>query len=364
MRTLALVVGIILSVNCLAQDLWGTLPAGQHSVGFRLMRETDPTRAQRPMVVTVWYPGKSSSSAKPVLFKHYLESRIINATFSEPTESEKKDGYERFHKALAMPHVAGVEVAPDKFETVLNTPTKAFWDLPEATGKFPLVVMRSEPEGLSVTAEYLASNGFVVAAIHAPYDQGDLPESMYAASDTDDITWLLNRTTSFGNVDQGKIAAIGFGGGIQAAFFLTMRSDRIKGLVNLEGGVFGPRSKTDKSINYHPDKMKTPMLHIVAASQQKEDDIQQQRALKHQPLFRAFLQDDKLRHHDISIYGRIANRTSQARTGAAAHSLDQVYTTTHQLILEFLRLSVAGKTDLFIADMRYMPVISLEKFPR
>src|ERR1044071_6145781 len=97
-------------------------------------------------------------------------------------------------------------------------------------------------ESLSVTAEYLASNGFVVVAVNGPYPKVQPPDSLIHAEPTKHIQWLVKYVSKFKNVDQDKLMALGFGGGIQPAFYLTMTSDKIKALVNLEGGVFGPRS--------------------------------------------------------------------------------------------------------------------------
>ncbi|MEJ0029476.1 MAG: hypothetical protein WDO15_03530 [Bacteroidota bacterium] len=74
---------------------------------------------------------------------------------------------------------------------------------------------------------------------------------------------MLNYVSKFKNVDQDKLMALGFGGGIQSAFYLTMKSDKIKALVNLEGGVFSHDQKQKKSPDYNPSMMRTPMLHIV-----------------------------------------------------------------------------------------------------
>lgn len=360
-RTFVFAVVLIASGDCIAQQLWGSLPVGPHAVGFKLMRERDPARDNRPMVVSLWYPGRASASARQVLLKDYPSARIINATFTEPTEDEKKQQYLQLHHVLEAPFIFGAKLSYDQFAPVLEAPTAAKWDLKEARGKFPLVVMRSEPEGLSVTAEYLASNGFVVAAIHAPYDQDQQPDSLFYVSATKDLLWLLNRTKSLGSVDQNKIAAIGFGGGVQGAFYITMLTDKIKGLVNLEGGVFGPRSKTDKNINYFPEKMRTPMLHIIATSQQKEDDIAQESALVNTTLYRAFVQHESLRHHDFSIYGRVYGRGLNGRTGFS-ETIDPTYTAAHTMMVEFLKLAVEGKASAFQVDQRFMPFISLEKF--
>ncbi len=351
MIRILLLMSLLASGNCLAQQLWGSLAQassadkqGKYTVGFKVIRERDNARGNRPMLVSLWYPGKPSATAKSVLFRDYF----VDA-----------GGAEDFQRTMERPFIANAKISDENFNRVLDLATAAKWNLAEANGKFPAVLMSSETESLSVTAEYLASNGFVVAAVNAPYDQQQPADSLLWVQPTEDFRWLVNYTKTLRNIDQAKLTCLGFGGGIQSPFYLTMKSDNIKALVNLDGGVFGPRSLTNKSIEYKPANMKTPMLHIVSSYQRHEDDVRQQEALVNTRLFRAFIQHEGLYHHDFSIYGRVLNKGLKMR-GPLGDIADQTYAAAHRLILEFLQLAVAGKANSFVIDQRYMPFISLE----
>jgi len=358
MTRICLLVLILMSTNSFAQELWGHLAPGQYSVGFKVIRERDHARNARPMQVSLWYPSASPTAGEQVLFKDYLAAGIINQSFSQPSENEKTLAYDDFHKTLERPFIYGSKIPDAAYYHVLDLPTAAKWSIPEADRKFPAVVMSSEPESLSVTAEYLASNGFVVAAVNAPYGGIQPPDSLLWVQPTEDIVWLVSYIAKLKNVDNTKITALGFGGGIQSPFYLAMKTDQIKALVNLEGGVFGPRSLTDKSVDYDPTKMKTPMLHIVTRAQQSEDDVRQQQALVNAKLYRAMIQSEGLRHHDFSIFGRVLNKGLRMR-GDLSDIADQTYVNAHKMILEFLSLAVAGKAASFPVDRRYMPFISI-----
>jgi dienelactone hydrolase len=361
MTRIILSITLLVSTSSFGQQFWGSLTPGQYPVGFKIIREHDDSRGNRPMLVAVWYPGKQSASAKTVLFKDYLASGIINSSFSPPSDSEKKFRYDDFHQTMERPFVSGGQkISGSEWNRVLNIASAAKWDLPEAAGKFPTVLMSSEPEGLSITAEYLASNGFVVAAVNAPYDgQQQPPDSLLWVEPAADILWLKNYTRTLKNTDQSKLAAIGFGGGIQSAFFLTMKTSDINALVNLEGGVFGQRSLTDKSVEYEPSKMKSTMLHIVTPYQRNEDDLGQVNALVNTKLYPAYIQNEGLRHHDFSIYGRVLNKGLNMR-GTLADNADQAFVAVHKMILEFLKLASGGKANTFAVDRRFMPHIALE----
>jgi hypothetical protein len=343
MNPLLLLALFFTSTASYSQQLWGLLTPGKYPVGFKFIQEIDHTRNDRPLLVSLWYPAITPSSAKPVLFKDYFLS-----------------GADDFHKTMERPFIANAKIPDDRFNKILNLETGAKWNLPVAEGKFPTVLMSSEPESLSVTAEYLASNGFVVAAVNGPYGAGQPPDSLLWVQPTQDMQWLLNYVSELENIDQDRLAALGFGGGIQSAFFLTMKTDRLKALVNLEGGVFGPRSLTDKAVGYEPKKMKTPMLHIVTTSQRREDDVQQQRALENTTLYKAYIQHEGLYHHDFSIFGRVLNKGLKMR-GPLGDIADQTYSAAHKMILEFLQMACSQNAAAFQTDRRYMPFIQLDQ---
>lgn len=350
-----LLITFFTSGSSCAQQLWGSLTSGKHPVGFRVIREHDRSRDNRPMLVSLWYPAKPSSSATTVLFKDYLASGVINSSFTPPTESEKTSAYDDFHHTMERPFIANAEIPDTRFNILLELPTAAKWNLAEADGNFPAVLMSTEPESLSVTAEYLASNGFVVAAVNAPYGGEQPPDSLLWIQPTKDMQWLLEYTKNLKNVDQSGINVMGFGGGIQSAFFLSMKSDVIRSIVNLEGGVFGPRSLTDRSRDYHPEKITAPMLHIVTTDQQGEDDVRQQKALVNTLLYKALIQHEGLHHHDFSIYGRALNKGVKMR-GALGDIADQTYATVHRMILEFL-----VNTHSFTTTEKYMPFVRIAR---
>lgn len=337
-----------------AQQLWGELRSGKYPVGYRLIRERDSMRGNRMMCVNVWYPA-ISDAIPPLPFREYLAAGVINSSFDNATEEEKKAVFDDFKRKLETRWVSGVDLSipSDRFEAALDLPTGAGLSRPAAKGRFPVVLMSARPESLSVTAEYLASNGFVAVVIHTTYDQVQPPDSLLYKTATDDLMWGLNYVSKLENSDADRVACLGFGGGIQPAFYLTMTTNRIRALVNLEGGVFGPRSKTDLSPDYHPAKMKTPMLHIVTPETRRDDDFRIVRQLSNTVIYRASLQNDQLLHHDFSIFGRMINK-GLGMAGERAAYADAAFASAHRLILQFLQ----GK---FKPSDQYSPYIAIDK---
>jgi len=333
---------LVLLFSCLqlpAQKLWGNLKAGAHAVGFKTIKQVDALRNNRPMVICVWYPRRvlrtEKSSTQKITFKDYLYSGIINKDFSDPSPEEKIKFAKEFKETILLFEFSGVnENSLQNFKAVLDMPMAAEKNAPEAEGKFPTILMSSEPESLAVTAEWLASQGFVVVAMHTPYNMVMPPDSLIWDAATRDMVWLTEYTKKIDIIDQNRMAAMGFGGGIIPAFLLSMKTTKLKALVNLEGAVFQPFSQVTRSTDYNAVKMKTPMLHIISKGTKKNESEQEIKAINTN-LYRLLVADSRISHQDFSIFGRIVNQGLSLRNDIAADA-EIAYVAAHQLMLEFL----------------------------
>jgi len=107
---------------------WETLRPGSHDVGFRLVEETDTSRAiraagashPRPVRIYVWYPATASRDARPMVFGRYAAMADERRAFARSL------GQERYGEFLQRT-VAAVENAKP------------------AQGPFPLIVVATAP---------------------------------------------------------------------------------------------------------------------------------------------------------------------------------------------------------------------------
>jgi len=319
-----------------AQQLWGTLKAGPNKVGFRVIKDRDRSRNNRPIIISVWYPS-SEALGNSLSFKEYLFTGIINKNFSLPTQFQKDSALKEFKGVLEIPFIMSLpKITDEKFLSVVNTKVRAKSNAAPINRKFPLVLIKSEPESLSVTCEYLASHGFVVVAVHAPYDAVDPPDSLRYYNTTQDLSWVLDHFPQQLReyVDLNKIGALGFAGGVMPSFYLTMKSSRIKGLINIDGNIFQPLALTSRSVDFHPEKMTTPMLHFVTVGTHKNESPAEENTIKPGLLYKVYVKDSRVRHQDFSIFGRIALHGLSMR-GDASLLADEIYNSVHIIILDF-----------------------------
>ena len=155
--------------------LWGGLDSGPHSAGFRVLYLEDATRPwfppelpaetgerpARPVRVSIWYPAASVPSARPMTYREYVQLPPPPAAFR---------GLAAALEARNMASLRQVVRGEQALESLLATSTAAYGDAPPAPGRFPLVIYvsglnESGQHANSVLGEYLASHGFVVAAI-------------------------------------------------------------------------------------------------------------------------------------------------------------------------------------------------------
>jgi hypothetical protein len=134
-------------------------------------------------------------------------------------------------------------------------------------------------------------------------------------------------------VDTSKVSALGFGGGSLAAFYLSMRSNRIKSLVCIEGGIFMPLSKITLSDDYKPANFKIPLLHVVNPHITEGESDAEVKAV-HGIIYRVN-EKVQLRHHDFILFGAIMHRLFQPGEEYARFAM-AVYGELLDLVLCFL----------------------------
>ena len=318
----AFVLAFILSANPVLSQLHGTLKPGSHKVGFKIINDKD--QQGKPLKISIWYPASQIGSAMKL--SDYVDIPSLGG--SQDKNVLRSD----LKKVLELPFVFGITTIPQKdYDNALTTPMFATLDAAVTNGKWPLIISDAEPSLLAVTNEYLASHGFVVAvpAMQYPAPSGD--NTLYQGP-TDGLEQTMNFMLKQSYIDPKRVSALGFGGGALAAFYLGMKSKDIKSLVNIEGGLFMPESKTTLSTDYAPGKFLVPLLHVVNPYITSKENAAEFNAVK-SPKYR-LMEKVRLRHHDFTIYGRIVNGSLKLR-GADGEKATQAYTDLHEHILYF-----------------------------
>jgi hypothetical protein len=311
-----------LITNVTSSQLQGSLKKGAHNVGFKILNvKDDHGKALR---ICIWYPAKEKGTAMKL--SDYVDIPSIGG--SQEKKVLRNELKNTLSFAMDIP-----SIPQSDFDKALTTDVLAVKDAIMETGKWPVIISDCEPTPLVVTNEYLASHGYIVALPAMQYPPPTDDRTLYSGP-TFGLESLLNFMLEQSYVDENNISALGFGGGACAAFYLTMKTNKIRLLVNIEGGLFMAQSKITLSPDYFPGKITATILHIVnphIISSESADEFNAVRSKK----FR-LTEQVQLQHHDFTIYGRIVNGLLHQR-GQDAEKATMVYTELHDQILYFLK---------------------------
>lgn len=319
---------------------WGTLEPGAYRAGFRIDQTTDASRARTLPVIT-WYPAAVTREGRPLPFSELL-ARLRRGDAATATAD--------FAAALRpMQSLIGgklVSLFPDglpddRVVTMGLTPTATFADVPPANGRFPALVYLGAAEEQSVLFEYLASHGYVVAAVP---NLGTSPE--YPGSSdpdrvrrervkADDMGYLLAHVRGLPNVDPSRVGAFGTGVGMTAAARLQIE-ERQLGLVVLTNA---PRGLAPEELA----RLRAPMLFLLADDQPADAQASLRSAVESmRNAERYLLQFTGVGHPQLSSIGRLGDPGRTARDAP----YDQMVTSIRQFLDAIFRNDSAARTAL------------------
>jgi hypothetical protein len=288
----------------LASALFGALAPGPHPVGFRLIMEADVTRPALPpsttavgrqIPIAVWYPAEPSAGASMRL-RDYVVLNEEALTGVPPSDAN----------AAVETFIAGAlgrGLPRAELERLLNTPVSAVRDATTAAARFPLLLFaHGSVETESVMCEYLASHGYVVAAVRSR----GATEVAYRLSrenldamvaDHDFATVRLQREAY---VSSGPIGVVGMSNGAIAGVALQLKRP-VVAIVSLDGGIgenaggtyVGERSDGDVSL------LRAPILHLYAPNNSFLN-LEHLRSYRDAPRLLAFVRG--MRHADFLAY--------------------------------------------------------------
>ncbi|HLA11918.1 MAG TPA: hypothetical protein VJ023_15130 [Pyrinomonadaceae bacterium] len=262
--------------------LWGNLKPGLYSVGYRAVftydltrpfikwdaqgREIVPAGKGRQMQISVWYPAHNAGRKPLMRFEEYVYLAAQELEFSPPTLEKRRQAVDDFMKG---PLSQGASA--DRLWALLRMKTNAIKDAIPAKGSFPLVVYAHvPPSGNSILCEYLASHGFVVAAISwkGTFEYNLDVGLTGVETQIKDIEFVIGVLKADKQVDSDKIAIIGMSFGAISALGLQTRNGDVDALISLDGGigsVFGA-NVVQRTAYYSLSRITTPLIHLYGSN--------------------------------------------------------------------------------------------------
>jgi dienelactone hydrolase len=224
-----------------APPLWNGLTAGQFGVGFRRL-EGGRTR------VDVWYP--SADTGRRMVFRDYVGAAT--------------DGLADF---LRNTGIGSVTV-----DSFVNSPLRAIENGQPVTGRFPLVLLahgnQQDAADQAILAEFLASNGFVVASTPSPMlrermeRQSQLAD--FAEMQAADLRAAVATVATVVPADTSRLFLVSHSFGARSALLLAMQDPRVRAIVSLDGGIGTATGIAElrAAPSFRAEARVPPLLHV------------------------------------------------------------------------------------------------------
>jgi len=324
--------------------LFGSLAPGAHGVGFMKREMRDSTRFDLPKVdslgrlqiadrsrrltVHIWYPAAASGSARPMTFRDYMFSHLPD-TISEAARRADEANRRRFFTEFGT-------VTDSAWSTLRRTPLLATRNAAPATGRYPLVVGQLRSLSTTLTNEYLASHGYVIAMVDGV--SPDIPDPGAGLEIAlRDMEFVVPAIRKLPFVDPGKLAALGFSGSGFSQILFAMRHPDVDAVSDLESaifddGVFWPLSG---GWGYSVTAMRAPFLHMYSVPLSKrENRFREFEAMRYSNRHHYLVDAPGIHHWDFATEGMAASTVLDMR-GANATRLRQAFETTNRYLLAF-----------------------------
>jgi dienelactone hydrolase len=262
--------------------LWGGLDPGPYGVGFRVIHAMDRSRTWdpnpdssaregfgRPVRISLWYPAPPKGVGSGMRYQEYVH--VVSPGFSFAR-------LDSLLEARNIESLTGIFAGTVRdYPRLLRLATAAHRDVHPAVGRFPLVVYsQGWNSGLqndnTVLAEYLASHGYVVAAVP---QVGELATDLTLhINPVDlevqmrDVEFAMGVALDLPFVDRRKVALMGWSMGGVVGLWISGRNRAVDAVVGLDAS-FRARDFADmvlRSPYFDLRRLTAPMLTLQSGN--------------------------------------------------------------------------------------------------
>jgi dienelactone hydrolase len=305
--------------------LWGDLKPGPYGVGFALRSRYDYSRAFRPEVrfdgkrstgetarpvqILVWYPASVRAGAKRLQYRDYVHLRARELSFGKMKHEENRQSVEQYING----GVSSQHYDRKALEWLMDAKTAAVAAAPGAKGNFPLVLYGPGSGGNafenSILCEYLASHGYVVAAIPSigTYSRAPNVDLLGFNSYARDMEFAIAAMRTFPNTDAKNVAIAGFSMGGSSGTLLQMRNMNIRGAVYFDTGLPYREflaTHLKNAAEWDTSALRAPQLYFVRRVPQVDPEFAKD--IQYAETFTLFSGKDFFRHNDYIADGMLA----------------------------------------------------------
>ncbi len=245
--------------------IWPAQEPGSYDVGYRVLHEYDLTRTfkpksdyfgrptegpiARPIQITVWYPAAQAPGPSRMRLEDYYFTTATETDFAPPSTEQLTILKNRLKNILPIEFripPEGRATIREKIEGALQEEVFAAKDVAPEKGPFPLIVhmpgYNASPAHHAYLFEYLASHGYVVAAVPnmGRYRREIEDEAASLEVQARDLEFAVARMGEFPNVDLSRVGTTGMSWGGFSNVLFGERDARVDAVLTLDGAITMP----------------------------------------------------------------------------------------------------------------------------
>jgi len=246
-------------------EIWPAVAPGPYGVGYRVLHEYDHTRTfrpkhdyfgqptpgtlSRPLQISMWYPTTKSTDPPYMKLVEYYRAFATETDFTAPSDEVLGFTIARLRQAWPLEFRVAPEgraAVRERIDAELEKAVFAVRDAAPADGRFPLIVhmpgYNGSPAGHAPLFEYLASHGYVVAAVPnmGRYQRNIDDEAASLDVQARDLEFAAARMRSLPFVDPSRTGTTGMSWGGMSNVLFAQRNSLIDAILTLDGAITMP----------------------------------------------------------------------------------------------------------------------------
>jgi dienelactone hydrolase len=295
----------------------------------------------------MWYPAASRTSGQSMWYRDYVRFSAPNTYFARLNAMLESRDTTSWKSAFK-----GVE---SRYPELLTLPVFARRDAAPATGTFPLVVYSegwnsSSQNDNSVLAEFLASNGYVVASVPqvgtsaSALTLGINPVDLETQMRDVELAMVTAQSHRF--VDRRKMAAMGWSMGGVVSLWLAARNPNIDAIVGLDAS-FGAGQWTPMVLGspyFDIRQIRAPMLSLLSGNSTfiAQQDRRVIDSLHFAERYTASV--GRITHGDFSDFAMVARLFPVHLENRSATDASEGHVAIARTVLAFLDATLKGRS--------------------
>jgi hypothetical protein len=326
----------------------GDLVGGPYAVGFRILTVSDPSRPTGPRVgptdrtptrarelrLHVWYPATPGAGAAMTIGDYLAQGSRPGVSGAAIASSHRQD----------VSRLVAVTMTDADWARYTGAPAEAVLDAPPAAGRFPLLTGMLRPISSVMSAEYLASHGYVVGLVERQaresfVAEGLTLEGLVINEHQRDVQMAIARLRTEPNVDAARLGLLGYAADGLASLPLAMRHPDVDAVALMETNWLQPSgvSTYQQVAAFDPTALRAPLFFAYSEilGRNALEQVANIESMRYAPRHLLYFGEPRMTPLDFFTEGALTSQVLDLRREARAGTGRVMLATLRYLVIFF-----------------------------